>query len=75
MYISELFEPTPGGYRSEKDDNSIAKLSDVRKTRLSLEQINKLRMMNDVRKFEKEKKIQSISNQYKPPEAAAAPGL
>ena len=75
MYISELFDPMPKGYSTEKDDNSVLKLSDVRKTRLSLEQINKLRIMNDVRKFEQEEKIQSITKQYKPAEAAAAPGL
>lgn len=75
MYISELFDPAPTGYSTEKDDNSVLKLSDIRKTRLSLTQINKLRMMNDVRKYEHEKKLKTISNQYKPPEAAGPPGL
>ena len=75
MFISELFEPTPDGYRTEKDDNSVQKLSDVRKTRLSLAQINRLRVMNDVRKFEHEKKMSTISKQYKPPEAEAAPSI
>ena len=75
MFISELFQPTPDGYRTEKDDNSVQKLSDVRKTRLSLAQINRLRMMNDVRKFEHEKKLSTITKQYKPPEEAGAPAL
>ena len=75
MFISELFEPTPDGYRDEKEDNSTMKLSDVRKTRLSLSQINRLRTMNDVRKFEHEKKLDSISKQYKPPAEPAAPGM
>lgn len=75
MFISELFEPTPKGYRDEKEDNSVLKLSDVRKTRLSLAQINRLRVMNDVRKYEHEKKLGSITKQYKPPAEAAAPAM
>jgi hypothetical protein len=75
MFISELFEPTPDGYRDEKEDNSSIKLSDVRKTRLSLMQINRLRTMNDVRKYEHEKKLGSISKQYKPPAEAGVPAM
>ena len=71
MFITELFEPVPAGYSTEKDDHSVMKLSDLRKSRLSLEQLNRLRVMNDVRKFEHEKKLDSISNQYKPAEAEA----
>jgi hypothetical protein len=75
MIISEIFKPIPDGYSTEKEDNSALKLSDVRKTRLSLAQINRLRIMNDVRKFEHEQKLTSISKQYKPAEEPAAPGL
>lgn len=75
MFISELFEPMPRGYRNEKDDNSTMKLSDVRKTRLSLAQINRLRTMNDVRKYEHEKKLETVTKQYKPPAEAAAPAM
>lgn len=75
MFIAELFEPTPDGYRDEKEDNSVLKLSDVRKTRLSLAQINRLRIMNDVRKYEHEKKLDSITKQYKPPAEPAAPAM
>lgn len=75
MFIAELFEPTPDGYRDEKEDNSVLKLSDVRKTRLSLAQINRLRVMNDVRKYEHEKKLDSITKQYKPPAEPAAPAM
>lgn len=75
MIISEIFKPMPDGYSTEKEDNSAVKLSDVRKTRLSLAQINRLRVMNDVRKFEHEQKLTTISKQYKPAEEAAVPGL
>ena len=57
MYITELYEPIPSGYHSEKDDNTPLKLKDLRKTRLTLGHLNKLRMANDIRKFEKEEEV------------------
>ncbi len=71
MILMELLEPTPSGYRSEKEDNTSIKLSDTRKLRLSLDRLNKLRKMNDTRKLEHEIKLEKLSTQYKP---AAAPG-
>jgi hypothetical protein len=71
MQVNELFEPTPAGYRSEKDDNSVLKADDTRKTRLTLARLNKLRMMNDVRKLEHEQKLEKVTTQYKVPAAAA----
>ena len=77
MFITELYEPLPELYHSEKDDNSVMKLKDLRKTRLTLAHLNKLRMSTDIRKFEKEEEIKSLSDQYKPPaaEAGAMPGM
>ncbi len=69
----ELFEPTPTGYRSEKEDNTVISSDDTRKTRLTLERLNRLRIMNDTRKLEHEKKLEKVATQYKAP--AAAPGL
>ena len=75
MLILELFEPTAPGYRDENDDNTVKKLHDLRKTKLTLAHINKLRMANDVRKFEHEEKLEQVSKQYKPaPEPGAMPG-
>ena len=55
------------------------KLSDLRKTRLTLAHLNRLRMANDVRKFEFEKKLETIQSQYAAPAgeagAGAMPGL
>jgi hypothetical protein len=74
MNIFEMFDERKPGYESEKDDNSTAKLSDLRKTRLTLAHLNKLRMANDVRKFEYEKKMETIQKQYAAPaEEGAAP--
>lgn len=73
MQVLEMFSQTPDGYRSEKEDNSVAKLDDTRTTRLTLDRLNRLRIMNDTRKLEHEKKLEKVSTQYKAP--AAAPGL
>lgn len=76
MNLYELAQPdvikaNPDGYASEKDDNTVLKLKDLRKTRLTLAHLNKLRVANDVRKFEHEKKLQSVASQYAPAPAAA----
>lgn len=72
MFITELFDlKNREGYRTEKDDNSVQKLSDTRKSRLTLAQIKRLRIMNDLRKFEHQKEVEDISKQYRP---AAPPG-
>ena len=78
MFISDLFEvdAAKAGYQSEKDDNSVMKLSDLRKTRLTLAHLNRLRMANDVRKFEFETKMKDIQSQYgASAEAGAAGGM
>jgi hypothetical protein len=67
MQVNELFEPTPAGYRTEKDDNSVLKADDTRKTRLTLSRLNKLRMMNDVRRLEHEQKLEKVNKQYQVP--------
>lgn len=70
MQLNELLEPTPGGFRSEKEDHSALNIKDTRKTRLTLDRINRLRIMNDTRKLEHEKKLETIADQYKIPAAA-----
>jgi hypothetical protein len=77
MIINELFSPTPQGYRDEKSDQSTLKMSDSRKTRLTLAHLNQLRQSNDVRKIEHERKLKAVSKQYTPPAepGAALPGL
>lgn len=71
MNILEIFNSNPAGYSTEKDDNTVLKLNDLRKTKLTLKQLNRLRIMNDVRKLEHEQKLDSVKNQYKQPSAAA----
>jgi hypothetical protein len=74
MNLLEIFEPIPTGYQTEKDDNSAVKLRDLRKTKLTLKQLNRLRIMNDIRKLEHEKKIEAVQSQYKAA-PAAQPGM
>jgi hypothetical protein len=71
MNLLEIFKPEPKGYSTEKDDNTALKLSDMRKTKLTIKQLNRLRIMNDVRKLEHEKKVNSVQQQYKAPAAEA----
>jgi len=74
MQILEFFEDLPG-YRTEKEDNTSLKLSDVRKTRLTLKQINRLRIMNDVRKLEHEQDLEQIRTQFKAPPPESSTGM
>jgi len=76
MNLNEIYQPTPDGYYSEKDDNSVYKLDEPhkRRTKLTLEKLNRLRVMNDARKTEHEEKLDNISMQYKPPSAEAPAG-
>ena len=69
MYITEFWAQDPAGYRDEKQDNSPLKISDLRKTRLTLGHLNRLRMMNDVRKFEHDGKMEDLKKQYSAPAA------
>lgn len=74
MIISELFDPAPHGYHDKKSDQSTLKMSDSRKTRLTLAHLNQLRQAHDVRKLEHEKKLKAVNKQYQPaPEMGATP--
>jgi hypothetical protein len=60
-----MFDEAQHGYQREEDDNTPMKLSDMRKTKLTLLQLNRLRTMNDVRSFEQSKKKEDIQQQYR----------
>ncbi len=67
MRLLEMFNEKIPGYSTEKDDNTALKLSNLRKTKLTLKQLNRLRIMNDIRKLEHEQKIEDIKTQFTPP--------
>jgi hypothetical protein len=72
MILSELYNRSPAAYQDLSQDNSQTRLNDLRKTRLTLRQINKLRQMNDVRSYEYKEKLKDIRKQYgATPEAPA----
>ena len=73
MILNEIYEKSPAAYQDLSQDNSQLKLGDLRKTRLTLRQLNKLRQMNDVRGYEYKEKLKLVRQQYAPP--PVAPGL
>ncbi len=71
MNLFEFFHKDPAGYQDLADDNSQPELGKLRKTKLTLKQINKLRRMNDLRSYEYKEKLKDIRKQYQPPAAPA----
>ena len=57
------------------DDMTVLKKSDTRKTRLTLKQINKIRVMQELRASEKIDDEESYKIQYAPMPAEAGPPM
>ena len=73
MILNEFWSKEPEAYQDLSKDNSQLELGDLRKTHLTLRQLNKLRRMNDVRTVEYKEKLKLVRKQYAPaPEAPAA---
>jgi hypothetical protein len=73
MILNEIYSREPAAYQDVSQDNSQPRLDNLRKTRLTLRQLNKLRQMQDVRTYEYKQKLQQVKKQYAPP--AALPAL
>jgi hypothetical protein len=72
MILNEFWQKEPEAYQDLAQDNSQLQLGDLRKTHLTLRQLNKLRRMNDVRTVEYKEKLKLVRKQYAPaPEAPA----
>lgn len=69
MQLNEFFSREPSAYQDLSQDNSQPEIGDLRKSRLTLRQLNKLRKMNDVRTFEYKEKLKLVKQQYAPPPA------
>ena len=67
MLLTEFFKKENNSRQDLSQDNSQVELGDLRKSRLTLRQLNKLRKMQDVRTFEYKEKLKKIRKQYKPP--------
>lgn len=64
MILNEMFAQYPGQYQDLAKDNSQLKYTDSRKTRLTLDQINRLRKMNDMRALEHAKEMSLVQQMY-----------
>lgn len=64
MLLTEMFNEYPETYRDQSADQTVLKFGDVRKTKLTLAQINLLRKMNDQRKLEYAEELKQVRLQY-----------
>jgi len=71
MLLQEFWHKDPEAYQDLEQDNSQLRLGDLRKSHLTLRQLNKLRRMNDVRQVEYKDKLKLIRQQYATPVAPA----
>jgi hypothetical protein len=67
MILNEIYQRQPEGYQDVAQDNTQPQLGQLRKTKLTLKQLNKLRKMNDTRTFEYNEKLKLVRKQYAPP--------
>ena len=67
MILNELYNRAPEAYQDVAQDNTQPRLGDLRKTKLTLRQINKLRRLNDVRAYEFKERLKKVQQQYAPP--------
>ena len=67
MILNELYQREPGAYQDIASDNTQPQLGELRKTKLTLRQLNKLRKMQDVREYEFKEKLKKVKVMYAPP--------
>lgn len=60
MRLNEFYDP-------EKDQYQQRTVADTRKSKLTLEQLNKLRKYRDIKRDEEEKHIEFVQKMYKAP--------
>jgi len=64
MFLNEMFAEYKKGYQELSSDQSQQKIEDLRKTRLTLAQINQIRKMNDQRTLEQKEKLERVKLMY-----------
>lgn len=67
MILNEIYDQEQAAYQDTANDNSQTTLKDLRKTRLTLRQIHRLRVINDAKTVEYSKKLKLVRLQYAPP--------
>jgi hypothetical protein len=78
MNITEMFQSDDeqereNEYMDPGEDNEVPKLNDLRKTKLTLGQINRMRLIRDVRNFELKSNLENIRKQYGRPAETEQP--
>lgn len=71
MFLNEVYDEYKKGYQDLSKDKSQNKIEDLRKTRLTLAQINQLRKMNDQRSVEFKEQMEKVKIMYAAPPPAA----
>ena len=72
MNLFEFIEKEPEAMQDLSNDNSQPQIGQLRKTKLTLRQINKLRQMNELRSLEFKEELKQIKKQYAAPAEGAA---
>lgn len=78
MKLFEFYNPAPQGWQDVQDDHSQPEWGESRKTKLTLNMIDKIRQMNEVQAYERAVELKNIRKQYGAPagdEAGGAPSL
>jgi|TARA_B100001964_G_C14091159_1_gene534848 hypothetical protein len=66
MFLKEMFDIMDERYAASKDD-SIIRFDDLRKTKLTLEQINSIRKEQESKKREYTKELETVQTMYATP--------
>lgn len=74
MFLREMFDAPIAGLQDVNADNSKPVWRTSRKTKLTLNQIRKLRRMLDVRSYERKVYLNKVRDQYGPKAGAEAGG-
>ena len=78
MIVTEMFTDDDENenetkYMDPGHDNEVPTLGDLRKTHLNLGQINRLRLIRDVRNFEQKDNLKNVRAQYGKPAGQESP--
>jgi|TARA_Y100000310_G_scaffold93455_1_gene90942 hypothetical protein len=71
MLLREMFDLMDERYNA-KDDTSIIKFDDLRKTKLTLEQINQIRKEQEIKAREYIKELETVKAMYAAPQEETA---
>jgi|TARA_B100001057_G_C22827794_1_gene942121 hypothetical protein len=74
MFLKEMFDLMDERY-SAQDDESIIRFDDLRKTKLTLEQINQIRKEQEIKSQEYNAELETVQKMYAAPKEEAAPTL